>query len=257
MKEHPFEVTLTAYTMITDHVLQLAFTRNDHQVLSFTPGQFITFLLPHDDGKILRRSYSLANIPEQTDAFDIAVAPVTGGFATEILFNLQVGDQLLAIGPKGQLTLKQEDATVNHIVLVATNTGVAPYRSMLSTLSAWLTKEKKLKVTLLLGVRYAKDILYATDFLAMADKHARFDFRVYLSRETNPTPSYAYKGYVQDAFSTLDIDPYTDVVFLCGNPNMIDQSVKQLEAMGLSGDHIRREKYLSSKVSSTVFAAAP
>ncbi|MBX9890152.1 MAG: hypothetical protein K2X94_02705 [Amoebophilaceae bacterium] len=245
IEANQFNSTLIARTMITDHVLQLTFKRADHQLLDFVPGQFITFLLPDESGKPVRRSYSLANSPG-SPFFEVAVAPVGGGFATQILFNLKVGDQLLTTGPKGQLTLKATDQTT-HYLLVATNTGVAPYRSMLPTIIHRLESQEALKVTLLLGVCYAKDLLYAADFLALDATYEKFNFRGYLSRETNFTLPYHYKGYVQEAFSTVDLDPSSAIVYLCGNPHMVDESVKLLEVMGFSAEQLRREKYISSK----------
>jgi NAD(P)H-flavin reductase len=54
-------------------------------------------------------------------------------------------------------------------------------------------------------------------------------------------------GYVQAFFSQLRLDPDADVVYLCGNPGMIDESVEVLKAMGFTLKQLRREKYLSAR----------
>ncbi|CAH2559598.1 FAD-binding oxidoreductase [Cardinium endosymbiont of Oedothorax gibbosus] len=247
METKQFKVEYIGSTMLTPSVAQLTFIRSDKLPFLFIPGQFITFLLPHESGKIVPRSYSLANSPEQGNKLEIAIAPVEGGFATKILFNLKIGDELCCVGPKGRFIL-QETERPSQYILVATGTGVAPYRSMLPTIAKWLEEDETLKVTLLLGVRYANDLLYAEDFIAFAKKYKNFHFRSHLSRADALTTSYQYSGYVQSAFETLNLNPITDLVYLCGNSYMIDDSMEKLQKMGFNPQHIRREKYISRGV---------
>lgn len=246
MEQGQFKIKLVGRKMITPSVLHLAFVRSDNLPLVFRAGQFVTFLLPHEGGRTIRRSYSLANCPEQSYELEIAIAPVYEGFATKILFNLKYGDELLCVGPQGRLILKAEE--VAHHVLVATGTGLAPYRSMLSTIARRLEDNQHFKVTVLLGVRHAVDLLYVDDFLEYAQRYDRFNFHAYLSREKTLSESYQYPGYVQSAFETLGLDPDTDVVYLCGNPYMIDESMDKLQKMGFGSQNIRREKYTSLRV---------
>lgn len=247
MEQNQFKVELIAAAMLTPSVAQLTFRRSDKQSFAFIPGQFITFLLPHESGKIVPRHYSLANSPAQNDQLEIAIAPIEGGFATKIFFNLKIGDVLDCVGPKGRLILQTAERPAQYL-LVATGTGVAPYRSMLPAIAKRLEADEKLKVTLLLGVRYAHDLLYAEDFIAFAQKYKNFHFRGYLSRANTGTPPYQYVGYVQSAFERLDLNPMTDLVYLCGNPHMIDHSVEMLQKMGFKSPTIRSEKYISRSV---------
>lgn len=247
MEQHQFKVELIASTMLTPSVVELTFARTDNQVFRFIPGQFITFLLPHASGKTVPRSYSLASSPDESNKFAIAIAPVEGGFATQIFFNLKIGDTLHCVGPKGRFILHEADKPAQYI-LVATGTGVAPYHAMLPTIAKRLEADNKLKATLLLGVRYTHDLLYADDFISFAKTYKRFQFISYLSRADPLTTSYASTGYVQSAFKELDLNPLTDLIYLCGNPYMIDDSIEQLEKIGFHQQNIRREKYISRRV---------
>ena len=247
MEQHQFKIRLIESKMLTPSVIELTFRRSDQLPFRFVPGQFITLLLPHESGKVVPRSYSLANSPEESYKLQIAIAPVQGGFATNILFNLKIGDTLDCVGPKGKLILQEEEKPSQYI-LVATGTGVTPYRSMLPAIAKRLEADAELKVTLLLGVRYSNDLLYAADFIALAEAYKRFHFRCYISRGEKRSLSYEYSGYVQSAFASLDLNPITDLVYLCGNPYMIDDSIKKLEEIGFSPHRIRREKYVSRGV---------
>lgn len=243
----PFEVVLDSSKMITPNVKHLVFSRLDTKHLDFVAGQFITFLFDDEQtGKTIRRSYSLANPPAVNHELEIAVAPVDNGFATKVFFALENGAILTASGPFGRLVLKPEE-TIRHCLLVATGTGVSPYRAMLPDIAERLARDQHARFTLLLGVQYEQDLLYGEDFISFAEQQPRFEFRAYLSRETQLKMPYHYSGYVQKAFSELDLDPDNDIVYLCGNPNMIDDSFASLQDMGFHSRSVRREKYISAK----------
>ena len=58
---------------------------------------------------------------------------------------------------------------------------------------------------------------------------------------------YQHKGYVQTGFDNYNLDPETDMIYLCGNPGMIDAAYEILLAKGFTARTVRREKYISSK----------
>ena len=52
---------------------------------------------------------------------------------------------------------------------------------------------------------------------------------------------------MQTAFPELNLNPEEDVVYLCGNPSMIDESFELLKSHQFTTQHIIREKYISPK----------
>lgn len=233
--------------MITPHIIHLCFTREDKQHMPFVAGQFITLHIedPTNPGKILHRSYSIANIPHQNNTIEIACAYVENGRATGLLFNLKPGDSIQASGPYGLFVLKEEQP--ERYILIATGTGVTPYRSMLHTIKTRLASEVNLSVMVILGVRNHEELLFGDDFRALAQNEPRFKFKVCYSRP-HPTQkleeAHECQGYVQEIFSELNLKPESDIVYLCGNPNMIDDAFAKLSVQGFDRKAIRREKYL-------------
>jgi ferredoxin-NADP reductase len=214
---------------------------------SFVPGQFITIHFEHA-GRSVRRSYSIASAPQEQETLDFAASYVAGGAASEYLFHLTPGAVVQVSGPFGRLVLRPEP--LKRLFLVATGTGITPYRSMLSELSARMRADADLKIFIMQGVQYRKDVLYAEDFHRWVSAFPlQAEYRTYLSRESlnEPCAAYEYSGYVQSSFAELAIVPDQEVVYLCGNPNMIDEAFLMLQGMGLSTGQIRREKYISSK----------
>ena len=121
---------------------------------------------------------------------------------------------------------------------------------MLPLLSERLGHQADFQVYIMQGVQHRKDVLYANDFLQWAAQFpTQVHYRTYLSREdlSQNRASYEYPGYVQSSFDQLTLVPEVEVVYLCGNPNMIDQTFVKLQNLGLTTSQIRREKYISSK----------
>src|SRR6185369_17816303 len=136
MAEH-FSLRLAASRMLAPSVRHMAFERADGQTFAFIPGQFVQIHFHYADGKPTKRSYSVATIGNGDHAtvqrIEIAVSYVEGGAATELLGNLKVGGQIDASGPYGRFCLMDADANRRYL-LVATGTGVTPYRAMLPQL---------------------------------------------------------------------------------------------------------------------------
>ncbi len=261
MEPKTYEMVLDWAEMITENVRHFAFRRKDGSALHFTPGQFITLHLPQSDSdKALRRSYSIATMGEihctaneqnlitcssDCRVVEFAASYVPNGIASEVLFALQPGGVMHASGPFGRLVLRSEHHT--RYVLVATGTGVTPYRSMLPEIHWRLEQDANLSVVVLMGVQNRSQLLYANDFIEFQKEHPRFQFYACYSRQY-PTDAQFYekKGHVQGVFTDLQLNPQSDLIYLCGNPNMIDEAFLLLQEQGFPSPSVRREKYISS-----------
>lgn len=242
MSHQKFNLILGAREFVTPRVMKFTFAREDRIPFEYTPGQFVTLHLPWQD-MVLRRSYSIATPAQQagrSPAIEIAVTEVRGGRATDVLFNLRPGARIEATGPFGRFVLR--DDPPSRYLLVATGTGVSPYRSMLPALAERLA-ESGYSARLLLGVRSLDELLFRVDFEQFADQQPGFVFAPSFSRDR---VEGHHHGYVQQQLARMPLDPGNDIVYLCGNPDMIDQAVAHLKAAGLDNPRIRREKYVSS-----------
>ena len=135
-----------------------------------------------------------------------------------------------------------------HFILVATGTGVTPYRAMLPQLAARFAEQPDLKVTLLFGIRTPQHVLYEDDFIEFANTHPNFRWHCCYSRELPDQPNaYQHRGYVQQYLPTLPLSPQQDIVYLCGNPVMVDEAYTYLKTQGFAVNNVRREKYISGR----------
>lgn len=245
-----FPLKLVSSRMLAPSIRHFAFTRDDGEALAFIPGQFIQVHFSYQDGTATKRSYSIASVregePHAGDLVELAVSYVPGGAATNIFEHLDEGDTIEASGPFGRFCLMPRDANRRY-VLIATGTGVTPYRSMLPELRR-LIASRGVEVVLLFGARTPAELLYGDEFRAFAAEHPEFRFIPCFSRELPAEPGPDdFKGYVQDALPLVRPDAEGDIAYLCGNPNMVDACFEALKGHGYPVPHIRREKYVSSR----------
>ncbi len=225
----------------------MAFERADGHAFAFVPGQFVQVHFSYPDGKPAKRSYSVATIGDggPAERIEIAVSYVDGGAATALLANLQEGDTIDGSGPYGRFCLMEADANRRYL-LVATGTGVTPYRSMLPQIEKLTARGAE--VALVYGARNEAELLYGDEFEAFAQENPHFHFYACFSRTPRSLPRpHDRNGHVQVALSELQPDAAHDIAYLCGNPNMVDEAFAQLKETGLPIPHIRREKYVSSR----------
>lgn len=236
--------------MLAPAVRHMAFERADGKPFAFVPGQFVQVHFHYDDGKPTKRSYSVATVgngtAEPVDRVEIAVSYVEGGAATALLANLGEGGTVDASGPYGRFCLMDADTNQRYL-LVATGTGVTPYRAMLPRIRE-LTQTRGCTFALIYGARNEGELLYGEEFEAFAREVPGFTFHPCFSRAMRAMPRPNDRsGHVQVALAELKPDPVNDIAYLCGNPNMVDEAFAQLKEAGLTVPHIRREKYVSSR----------
>lgn len=245
MQVNTFPITLEDGFMLSSYVKHFIFTAEKSPTFDYLPGQFITIHFERDN-KTLRRSYSIANVPTQNNRIEFAAGYVEGGPGTDLLFGLKPGDKININGPFGRLILKEEQP--KRYILVATSTGVTPYRAMINELTKRLHANPKLQVVILQGVQKHGDVLYDQEFLHFATLFPhQVTFRAHLSRGNQENLNdHEYLGYVQHAFPSLSLNPEEDMVYLCGNPGMIDDAFNYLKEHGFGLQQIIREKYISA-----------
>jgi ferredoxin-NADP reductase len=246
--EH-FKLRLVASHMLAPSVRHLAFERDDGAPFAFVPGQFIQVHFHYADGKPTKRSYSVGTVGDGSgpvQRVEIAVSYVDGGAATELLSKLDEGGTIDASGPYGRFCLMDNDANHRYL-LVATGTGVTPYRATLPKIREAITA-RGCTFALVYGARNETELLYGEEFEAFARETPGFTFHPCFSRQMRAEPRPNDRsGRVHVWLEELKPDATHDVAYLCGNPDMVDQAFAMLKEAGLPVPHIRREKYVSSR----------
>jgi len=136
--------------------------------------------------------------------------PAKKGVCSNYLCDASPGDAVKLTGPSGKVMLLPEDKPETDIIMVATGTGIAPYRSFLRRMFIEKTpyaKDFKGLAWLFLGVANSDALLYDDDWKAMQTANPdNFRYDVALSREQ--TNKDGGKMYIQDR-----VEEYSDEVF--------------------------------------------
>jgi CDP-4-dehydro-6-deoxyglucose reductase len=201
--------------------------------LDFQPGQFLSFTGMFA-GKNITRAYSIASPPEG-NRFELCLNLVREGHFSPHLFGMAPGDEVEMKGPYGVFTFREP---VGDTLLVATGTGVAPFRSMLL---ARLPQDDQHVFTLIFGVRHEHGILYREEFEELARQYPHFRFHPTLTR---PGDQWQGKtGRVQQ-HTLKALGERRDVtVYICGMKEMVDETRALLKEAGLDRKRIVVEKY--------------
>jgi len=218
---------------VSPEVRHFRFDVPDQQLLSFTPGQFVSFNVELN-GKSLTRPYSIAS-PPAANRFDLVLNRVREGRFSPHLFDLEPGAELDVKGPYGTFVFRKP---VSDSIMVATGTGIGPFRSMLM---AQLPHDSEHRFTLIFGVRHEQGVLYRVEFEALAREHQNFTF---LPTVSQPSPEWSgLRGRVQQHVMAvlggcLDVD-----VYICGLKAMVDEMRAELKGVELDRKHVIFEKY--------------
>lgn len=234
----------------------------------FEPGQYATIGLPPEEheqeqqakkglARFWLRPYSIASAPKQRDYLEFYVALVQEGSFTPKLWNLGVGDKLW-MGPKCKGTFTMEHVPVgSNIVCISTGTGLAPFMSMLTH---HLGTGRWDKFVVIHGTRRANDLGYRRELEELTRQDPSISYIPTCSREpAHPEGDWmglrgrvnvAIENHTFREYAGIDLDPAHCHVFLCGNPQMIEDLEGDLHARGFTTrskqnpeGNIHHEKY--------------
>lgn len=237
-----FEIQYLSSQIIAHGIKHIKFKRTDELPFDFIPGQFITFILNKE-----KRSYSIANTETGSEIIEIDISYINGGIASEILCNTaSYGDKFKVIGPVGKLILKKREK-IRKLVLAGTGTGITPYRSMMKQIIESINNNYIKQLNIILGAQSQKQAIYSEYFRKYANKYKNINFKICLSRQKDKLNEDETTGYIQDQFNMLNLDSNLDIVYLCGNPNMIDDALIKLNQLKFNSNSIRKEKYTVSR----------
>ena len=212
--------------------------RLDVRPEAFVPGQFVNIGLTLG-GAFVKRSYSLASAPHLPAELLLVVVP--SGALTPHLHGLGLGDRIQMSSRASGLFTLDHVPEAREAWLVCTGTGLAPYLSMLRHGEIFRRFEA---IVLVHAVRLGRDLAYREEIERMAE-HRPLRYLPVVSREDEPgclrgrVPALIGDGLLE-ARAGLELSPERSHVMLCGNPEMIADTVACLGERGMR-KHRRRE----------------
>jgi ferredoxin--NADP+ reductase/benzoate/toluate 1,2-dioxygenase reductase subunit len=195
----------------------LRFSKNN---MNFKPGQHLVVGLPNSKDAREYSIYSGLN----DDFLEILVREVDGGIVSKKLRKLEVGDTLEINGPYGFFMYNVQPPEFKKMLFIASGTGIAPFHS-------FARSHPGADYKIIHGIRtieesYGLQSYSPGSYFSCTSQDDRGDF----------------KGRLTEYLKTAELE--TDrLVYLCGNSDMILDSVEILQERGFSESRIFTEVY--------------
>ena len=235
MSVETFTAQVESVTHLTLDVCELDLRLIEPKSITFKPGQFISFEMPHPQtGRLMTRAYSIASQPSRLDVITLLFNLVPGGAGSGFLFDLKPGDKTSFKGPAGSFYLREDPG--RDLLFIASGTGITPIRSMLL---ANAERPDPRPATLFWGLRSQRDLYYQHELAELAKRTPALTVVTTLSR---PEPGWSGpSGRVLRLIEERIASVKDLAVYLCGNSAMIAEAKALLQQKGLCP--IYREKY--------------
>jgi ferredoxin-NADP reductase len=164
----PVAVQVVRHEVIAPDVVTLALAQPGTRQAPgpYLPGQFITLVIPGNNGNIYR-SYSLCGNGNPRRPWEITLKRVPGGLVSNYLYDsIKVGMILHTLPPRGAFILPATLRPEQTFVLVAVGSGITPIRGFLRTIAA-LPAGSRPNVQLHYASRSAQETIYRDEILKL------------------------------------------------------------------------------------------
>ena len=227
------------------------FTVRPGEPLEYAAGQSMAMSIPQVPRSW--RFYTPANARREDNTIDLHVAVLAGGSVSgPFVRKVAPGDVIRIGAPVGTALLLEPDDDAD-LLLVAGNTGIAPFLALLDDIRRWHAEGgPRRRVRLVHGVRFPWN-LYAGSRLDELSGEDWFTYTPVISDD----PTYpGRRGLVGTVAAELAFDGRYHAL-VCGSPLMVAHSKAMLEALPKPPESIRFEEFAAVPVTADASATEP
>lgn len=234
---------VTRIRMAAPDVAILTLQLPSSETFRFYAGQYVEVILK--DGK--RRSYSMANSPNQAAALELHVRHMPGGVFTDHVFGagttqMKEREIMRLEGPFGSFFLREESA--KPIVFLASGTGFAPIKAIIEYM---IEQGIDRPSVLYWGGRRPQD-LYMDDLArSWQDKLPQFQYVPVVSDALSDDNWQGRTGFVHKAVMADFPDLSGHEVYACGAPIVVESARREFaSACGLPDEAFFADAFTSA-----------
>ncbi|MBC9979356.1 2Fe-2S iron-sulfur cluster-binding protein [Bradyrhizobium campsiandrae] len=205
---------------------------------AFLPGQFLTYAI-EIDGKIVRRSYTIASSAAQTAYVETTIKREDGGLLSDYMHgHLKEGDLVEVAGPSGAFTFTGAEA--DSVVLIGGGVGITPLMAAIRYLSdiAWPGQ-----IYLVYGAQTTEQFIFRDELEYLQRRMNNLHVAATMMRAAG-TSWMGREGQITAEFLTEAVpDLAKRRIHLCGPPGMMAALRKTLAGLGVPDEQIKTEAF--------------
>ncbi|NCI47162.1 ferredoxin--NADP reductase [Sediminibacterium soli] len=204
--------------------------------ISYTPGQFLTFVFRKNNGAEDRRSYSISSAPVMNEPLQVTVKRVANGaYSRWFIDEAREGDIVYTTGASGFFVLPETIQEYDAVVFFAAGSGITPVFSLIKTL---LASHPAVRVHLVYSTVSPHTTIF---YRLLEDLLGKYPQRLIVD--------YLFSGQHQSR-KRLNVARITEMAgrykqhalfFLCGPLEYMRTITIVLKTEGVPEQHIRRE----------------
>lgn len=219
--------TLLNKKNLTPDVFEMVFEIDKE--IDLIPGQFITFLLPKTG---FWRAYSVLDKKQNKLFFIVKRLENWRGWSREVC-DLEIWWVFRWVGPTGHFIDSWEE---KNKLFLSTWTWIVPeFFIIKNLLENWFNK----KIKLIFWNRSKKDLYYISELNNLKTNYPNFENEIFLSQENISNYNF---WRITDFLQKNNLSNFEEF-YICGNPNMVNESINKLKNIWYKDNIIFREKY--------------
>lgn len=205
---------------------------------TYEPGQFLV-LSVLVEGKIVRRSYTIASSPTQAHYCEITVKREDQGVVSEYLHGrLKEGETLEVSAPNGKFTFTGQEA--ESVVLIGGGVGITPLMSAVRYLT---DIEWGGQIFLLVCAHSPRDLIFHEELSYLRARHPNLDLFELVSDARGEAWLGPTGRFTPELLASSVPDLTARRVHLCGPPSMMAALTKMLLELGVPSGQILMEAF--------------
>ncbi len=237
MAKQIVEMTIESAAMELPDTKTLHLKWPDGYDADFKTGQFITVYWP--DTPAYKRAYSLSSCALDRGFFEVTVKR-EGKMGTRIVDWAKPGDKMSVIPPVGKFLPVLEPN--KHLICIAGGSGVTPFRGFVREATR---RKLETKITILYSVRTTNDIIFNSEFRALAQQNNNFNFCVTATRLHPEDPWTGRRGRIDAIWVKEHIQDLSNTIFYACGPNELVEATEKLviEELKVPKEQMKVEKW--------------
>lgn len=205
---------------------------------TFLPGQFLTYSA-EIDGKLVRRSYTIASSAAQTAYVETTIKREEPGIFSDYMHDkLKQGDLIEVAAPFGAFTFRGQEA--ESVVLIGGGVGITPLMAAIRYLfdTAW-----RGDIFLVYGVQTTEHFIFRDELEYLQRRMPNLHVIATMARAEG-TSWMGPQGHVTKELLSQSVpDIQKRRVHLCGPPGMMEAMKKLLATVGVPSDQVKTEAF--------------